>query len=164
MEGASLNAWLTYCFRRMRVPTDEAERLRRTFGTEMKEILALLELIYEDLPSPTRSTAFDKHMARIEAARSAPETWLGRPPASKGEAEWEVGPAFEHLQTAISYCNAAQVPDDMMEAVLLRFWLRTRVINDRMPEVFFQTLDEHWDQVHARAQSYMARYSGPSIQ
>ena len=164
MEGAFLNAWLIYCFRRMRVPADEAERLRRNFGTEMKEILALLEQICDDLPSPTRSTAFDKRMARIETARAAPETWLGRPPASKEEAEWEVGPAFEHLQSAISFCNAAQVPDDVMEAMFFRFWLRTRVINDRMPETSFQTLDEHWDQVHARAQSYMARYSGPSIQ
>jgi hypothetical protein len=50
MEGAFLNAWLTYAFRRMRVPTDEAERLRRTFGTETKEILALLEQICGDLP------------------------------------------------------------------------------------------------------------------
>ena len=164
MEGTFLNAWLTYCFRRLRVPTDEAERLRRTFGTEMKGILALLAQICDDLPSPTRSTAFDKRMARIEAARAAPETWLGRPPASKREAEWEVTPAFEHLQSALSFCNAAQVPDDAMEAMLFRFWLRTRVINDRMPEVFFQSLDENWDQVYARAQSYMARYSGPSIQ
>jgi hypothetical protein len=164
MEGAFLNAWLTYSFRRMQVPTDVGERLRGTFGTEMKEILALLEQICDDLPSLTRSTAFDKRMARIEAARAAAETWLGRPPASKGEAEWEVAPAFDHLQFAISFCNAAQVPDDVMEAMFFRFWLRTRVINDRMPEVFFQTLDEHWDRVNARAQSYMARYSGPSIQ
>jgi hypothetical protein len=163
-EGAFLNAWLTYSFRRMRVPTGEAERLRRTFGTEMKEILALLEQICDDLPSPTRSSAFDKRMARIEAARAAAETWLGRSPASKGEAEWEVTPAFEHLQSAISFCNAAQVPDDVMEAMLFRFWLRTRLINDRRPEVFFQTLDVHWDQVHARVQSYMTRYSGPTIQ
>jgi hypothetical protein len=33
-----------------------------------------------------------------------------------------------------------------------------------MPEVFFQTIDEHWDQVHARVQSYMARHSGPTFQ
>lgn len=164
MEGAFLNAWLIYAFRRMHVPTDEAERLRRTFGKEMKEILALLEQNCDDLPSPTRSAAFDKRVARIEAARAAPETWLGCPPASKGEAEWEVTPAFEHLQSAISFCDAAQVPDDVMEAIFFRFWLRTRVINDHMPEVFFQTLDEHWDQVHARVQSYMARYSGPTIQ
>jgi hypothetical protein len=164
MEGAFLNAWLIYAFRRMRVPKDEAERLRRTFDKEMKEILALLEQNCDDLPSPTRSAAFDKRVARIEAARAAPETWLGRPPASKGEAEWEVEPAFEHLQSAISFCNAAQVPDDVMEALFFRFWLRTRVINDRMPEVFFQTLDEHWDQVQARVQSHMARHSGPTFQ
>jgi hypothetical protein len=164
MEGAFLNAWLTYCFRRMRLPTGEAERLRRKLGSEMTEILALLEQNCDDLPSPTRSAAFDKRVARIEATRAAPETWLGRPPTSKGEAEWEVGPAFEHLQTAISFCNAAQVPNDVMEAMFFRFWFRTRVINDHMPEVFFQTLDEHWDQVHARVQSYMARYSGPTIQ
>ena len=87
MEGAFLNAWLTYCFRRLRIPTDEAERLRRTFGTKMKEILALLKQICQDLPSLTQSIVFDKRMARIEAARVASETWLGRPPASKGEAE-----------------------------------------------------------------------------
>jgi hypothetical protein len=164
MEGAFLNAWLTYAFRRMRVPAGEAERLRRNFGTEMKEILGLLEHICDELPSPAWNTAFDKRMARIEAARATPETWLGRPPASKGEAEWEVTPAFEHLQSAIPFCNAAQVPDSVMEAMFFRFWLRTRVLNDRMPEVLFQTLDEHWDHVHARVQDFLARYSGPSIQ
>lgn len=164
VEGVFLNAWLNYAFRRMRVATNEAERLRRHFGTEMTEILALLEQISDELPGPTRSPAFEKLTGRIEAARTVQETWLGRPPASKGEAEWQVGPAFEHLQSAISFCNAAQVPDDVMEAMFLRFWLRTRVLNDRMPEVFFQTLDDHWDQVHARVQSSMARYSGPSIQ
>jgi hypothetical protein len=75
-----------------------------------------------------------------------------------------VEPAFEQFQSAISFCNAAQVPDDVMEALFFRFWLRTRVINDRMPEVFFQTLDEHWDQVQARVQSHMARHSGPTFQ
>ncbi len=164
VEGAFLNAWLNYAFRRMRVATIEAERLRRRFGTEMTEILSLLEQISDELPGPTRSAVIDKRMARIEAARAAPETWLGRPPASNGEAESEVQPAFEHLQSAISFCNAAQVPDDVMEAMFLRFWFRTRVLNDRTPEVFFQALDERWDRVHARVQGLMARYSGPSIQ
>jgi hypothetical protein len=84
MEGAFLNAWLIYCFRRMRVPADEAERLRRNFGTEMKKILALLEQICDDLPSPTRSTAFDKRMARIETARTAQKRgWVARLPRKK---------------------------------------------------------------------------------
>jgi hypothetical protein len=164
MEGAFLNAWLTYAFRRMRASSDATERLRVKFGTGMTEILSVLERISDELPSPTWNTAFDKRMARIESARTAPETWLGRPPASKGEAEWEVAPAFELLQSAISFCNAAQVPDDVMEAMFLRFWLRTRVLNDRMPEVFFQNLDERWDHVHAQVQGLLTRYSGPSVQ
>lgn len=164
MEGVFLNAWLTYCFRRIRVPAVQAEEVRRKFGAEMSEILGLLEEIFDELPGPTLSSAFNNRMARIEAARAVPETWLGRSPASKGEAEWEVAPAFEHLQSAISFCNAARVPDDVMETLLLRFWFRTRVLNDRIPEIVFQTLDQHWDQIHMRVQSLMERYSGPSIQ
>jgi hypothetical protein len=164
MEGAFLNAWLTYAFRRMRVSSDAAERLRLKFGTEMSEIFDVLERISDELPCPTWNTAFDKRMARIESARTAPETWLGRPPASEEEAEWEVAPAFEHLQSAITFCNAAQVPDDVMEAMFLRFWLRTRVLNDHMPEVFFQNLDERWGQVYMQVQGFLTRYSGPPVQ
>jgi hypothetical protein len=164
MEGAFLNAWLTYCFRRMRVPTDEAEQLRQQFGADMTEILGLLKQISDELPSPAQIPLFAKRMARIEAARAAPETWLGRPPASVGEAEWEMTPAFEHLQFALSFCNAAEIPDDVMEATLLRFWLRTRVLNDRIPEIFFEALDGHWDQVHARVQSFLARHTGLTVQ
>lgn len=164
MEGAFLNAWLSFAFRRIHLPADQAERLRRRFGTGMAELLGLLEQIYEELPGPFLSPVFEKRIARIEAARAVPETWLGRPPASNAEAEWETDPAFEHLESAISFCNAADVPDDVMEAMFLRFWLRSRVLNDRMPELFFQTLDEKWDNVHARVQSYMTRYAGPRIQ
>jgi hypothetical protein len=164
VEGAFLNAWLTYCFRRMRVPSNEAERLRRNFGTGMTEILTLLEQVCDELSCPTLTPAFEKRLARIEAARTAPDTWLGRPPVSSGEAELEAVPAFEHLQSAIAFCNAAEVPDDVMEALFLRFWLRTRVLNDRMSELFFQTLDEHWDRVLARVRDFMAQHSGPSIQ
>lgn len=164
MEGAFLNAWLTYAFRRMRASSDAAERLRRKFGTEMTEILNIFERINDELPTQTWNSALDRRLARIESARTAPESWLGRPPASKGEAEWEVTPAFEHLQSAISFCNAAQVPDDVMEAMFLRFWLRTRVLNDHMPEVFFQNLDERWGQVYTQVQTLLTRYSGPLVQ
>ena len=73
-------------------------------------------------------------------------------------------PAFEHLQFAIEFCNAAQVPEDVMEAMFFRFWLRTLVLNDRLPELFFQTLDRNWELVHAQVQSRMARYAGPRLQ
>jgi len=60
-----------------------------------------------------------------------PETWIGKPPATKGDAECEITPAFEYLLFAIEFCTAAQVPDAVMEAMFFRFWLRTLVLNDR---------------------------------
>ena len=130
----------------------------------MAEIRDLLEQIYDELPTPFWSPAIEKRIARIEAARAVPETWLGKPPASREEAEWEMTPAFEYLQSAILFCEAAGISQDVMEAMFLRSWVRTRVLNDRLPELFFQTLDRNWELVHARVQSHMARYSGPRLQ
>lgn len=164
MEGVFLNAWLTLVCRRNHVLEEDRERLREQFGANLTEIQNLLNEIYYDLPSPSWSPAIEKRLARIEVARAVPETWLGKPPASKGEAEWETTPAFEHLQFAIGFCKAAHVPEDVMETMFLRFWLRTLVLNDRLPELFFQTLDRNWELVHARVQSHMARYAGPRLQ
>ncbi len=164
MEGVFLNAWLTLACRRNQVLADDREELRQQFGVELPEIRNLLNEIHDDLPSPSWSPAIEKRLAQIEAARAIPETWLGKPPTSKGDAEWEMTPAFEHLQFAIEFCNAAQVPEDVMEAMFLRFWLRTLVLNDRLPELFFQTLDRNWELVYARVQSHMARYAGPRLQ
>jgi hypothetical protein len=164
IEGVFLNAWLTLACRRNHVLADDLEGLRQQLGTRVPEIRNLLNEIYDDLPSPSWSPAVEKRLARIEAARAVPETWLGKPPATKGDAEWEMTPALEHLQFAIEFCNAAQVPEDVMEAMFFRFWLRTLVLNDRLPELFFQTLDRNWELVHAQVQSRMARYAGPRLQ
>ncbi len=164
MEGVFLNAWLTLACRHNHVLADDREGLRKQFGAELPEIRNLLNEIYDDLPSPSWSPAVEKRFARIDAARAVPETWLGKPPASKGDAEWEMTPAFEHLQFAIEFCNAAEVPEDVMEAMFFRFWLRTLVLNDRLPELFFQTLDRNWELVHAQVQNHMARYAGPRLQ
>ena len=51
-----------------------------------------------------------------------------------------------------------------MEAMFLRFWLRTRVLNDHLPEVFFQNLDERWGQVYTQVETLLTRYSGPLVQ
>jgi hypothetical protein len=164
IEGVFLNAWLTLACRRNHVLADDREGLRQQLGAEVPEIRNLLNEIYDDLPSPSWSPAVEKRLARIEAARAVPETWLGKPPATKGDAEWEMTPAFEHLQFAIEFCNAAQVPEDVMEAMFFRFWLRTLVLNDQLPELFFQTLDRNWELVHAQVQSHMARYAAPRLQ
>jgi hypothetical protein len=164
IEGVFLNAWLTLACRRNHVLADDREGLRQQLGTEVPEIRNLLNEIYDDLPSPSWSPAVEKRLARIEAARAVLETWLGKPPATKGDAEWEMTPAFEHLQFAIEFCNAAEVPEDVMEAMFFRFWLWTLVLNDRLPELFFQTLDRNWELVHAQVQSHMAKYAGPRLQ
>jgi hypothetical protein len=75
-----------------------------------------------------------------------------------------MSPAFEHMQFAIEFCTAAPVPEDIMVAMLFRFWLRTLVLNDRLPEHFFQTLDQNWELVHARVQSQRSKYAGPRLQ
>lgn len=164
MEGVFLNAWLALACRRNHVLADDREGLRQHFGVELPEIRNLLNEIYDELPNPSWSPAIEKRLARIEVARAVPETWLGKPPASKGDAEWEMTPAFEHLQFAIKFCNAAEVPEDVMEGMFFRFWLRTLVLNDRLPELFFQTLDRNWELVRAQVQSHMARYAGPRLQ
>jgi len=164
MEGVFLNAWLTLVFNRIRLLAEAAEMLRQQFGADMAEIRGLLNGIYDDLPNPSWSSAIERRIARIEAVRAVPESWLGKPPASREEAEWEMTPAFEHLESALSFCEAASIPQDVMESMFLRFWVRTRVLNDRLPELFFQVLDKNWKLVHARVQSHMARYSGPRLQ
>lgn len=164
MEGVFLNAWFSLISRRLHIFADDAEGLRQHFGADMAEIRELLEEVYDELPSPSWSPAIEKRFQRIEVARSVPETWLGRPPASIEEVEWEMPPAIEHLQHAISFCDAASVDEDVMESMFLRFWVRTRNLNDRLPEPFFQTLDANWKLVQERVQSHMSRYSGSILQ
>jgi hypothetical protein len=144
------------------IPGPITESLRYEFS---KEIVALFRranvspaLIYTF--SKTGLVATEEDRGREDC----PRDFARESPASKGEAEWEMTPAFEHLQFAIEFCNAAQVPEDVMEAMFFRFWLRTLVLNDRLPELFFQTLDRNWELVHAQVQSRMARYAGPRLQ
>jgi len=72
--------------------------------------------------------------------------------------------AFEHIQFAFEFCTIVPVPEDVMESMIFRFWLRTLVLNDRLPELSFQTLDRNWELVHARVQNQRSRYAGPRIQ
>jgi len=41
---------------------------------------------------------------------------------------------------------------------------RTRVLNDHLPERFFQMIDANWSPVYERVQSHMARYAGARLQ
>lgn len=161
MEGVFFNAWLSQAAKRLHVLPEDCERLRAKFGAEVAELRELLEQIHDDLSILSWSASIERRIAKIEAARAVPETWLGRPPASKEEAEWEMPLAVEHIQTAIEFCR--EIPD-VLELMLFRSWLRTRVLNDHLPERFFQTLDANWSLVYERVQNHMARYTDPRLQ
>jgi hypothetical protein len=53
---------------------------------------------------------------------------------------------------------------DVIESMLLRSWVRMRVLNECVEERFFQVLDKYWEEVHARVQVHMARHSGLRLQ
>lgn len=154
MEGAFFNAWLSQAAKRLRILSENAERLRTRFGAEVAELRELLEQIHDDLPIRSWSPTIERRIVKIEEARAAPETWLGKPPESNEEAEWEMPLAVEHLQNAIGFCQ--DITDDVMESMLLRSWFRTRVLNDRLPERFFQVLDANGTSVHECVRHHMA--------
>jgi hypothetical protein len=162
MEGVFFNAWLSQLAKRLHILPEDGERLREKFGADVAELRGLLEDFYDDLPTPSWNPSIEKRIAKIESARAIPETWLGKAPASKEVAEWEMPRAVEHLQNAIEFCK--DVNDDVMESMFFRTWFRTRVLNDHLPERFFQAIDANWSRVYERVQNHMARYAGSRLQ
>jgi hypothetical protein len=162
MEGVFFNAWLSQLAKRLHILPEDGERLREKFGADVAELRGLLEEFNDDLPTPSWNPSIEKRIAKIESARAIPETWLGKAPASKEEAEWEMPLAVEHLQNAIEFCK--DVNDDVMESMFFRTWFRTRVLNDHLPERFFQAIDANWSRVYERVQNHMARYAGARLQ
>jgi hypothetical protein len=162
MEGVFFNAWLFRAAKRLHIVPEDRERLRERFGAEVAELRELLEQIHDNLPISPRNPSIEKQIAKIEAARAALETWLGKAPASREEAEWEMPLAVEYLQSAIEFCK--DVPDDVMESMFFRSWFRTRVLNDRLSERFFRTMDANWSLVYERVQNHMAQYAGARLQ
>jgi hypothetical protein len=110
------------------------------------------------------STAVEKLIARIEAARAADGSWFGKPPAPSQEVEREKAVVIDEIQHAILDCEQEIVPVDVIESMLLRSWIRMLVFNEHQDERAFQILDKYWEEVHATFQVHMASYSGLRIQ
>jgi hypothetical protein len=166
VEELFSEAWLDYLLRHRRVPetapdpTDHQRFDRIDFGS----IAKLLYEIYETLPDRAWSTSIEKRIARIEAARAEPDTWLGKSPDLLNKEEPEEILTIDDLQNAISQCELEGVTPDLIESMLLRSWIRMLVVNEHAEERFFQILDKNWDEVHARVQVHMGRYSGLRLQ
>jgi hypothetical protein len=123
-----------------------------------------LRPLHSPVPNPSRSAIPEKRIARIDAARAEPNTWLGKSPDLLDEEESEEILTIDDLQNAISHCELEGVTPDQIESMLLRSWIRMLVVNGHAEERFFQILDKNWDEVHARVQLHMARYSGLRLQ
>jgi hypothetical protein len=141
-------------------PTDHQRFDRIDIGAIPK----LLYQIYETLPGRAWSTSIEKRIARIEAARAEPDTWLGKSPGLLDTEEPEEILTIDDLQNAISHRELEGVTPDLIESMLLRSWIRMLVVNEHADEWFFQILEKNWDEVHARVQVHMARYSGLRFQ
>lgn len=121
------------------------------------------ELAERQLRAPS-SGASEKLIAKIEAARVADGSWFGKPPAPGQEGEGEMAFVVDEIQHAISRCEQQGVPEDLIESMLLRSWVRMLVFNEHADERFFHILDKYWEQVHAAFQIRMAGYSGLRLQ
>ncbi|HEV2133138.1 MAG TPA: hypothetical protein VGR47_02645 [Terracidiphilus sp.] len=167
VERLFREAWLDFLLRPVRVASksdaDPAAHSRHD-NVDLDRIRQLLDMIHGDLNDRVWSDAIQKRIAKIETARAAPGTWLGRPPDLPGEEEAEEILTIDDLQNAITHCELDGVPQDLIESMLLRSWVRMRVLNERADERFFQVLDKHWDDVHARVQMHVAEYSGLRLQ
>jgi hypothetical protein len=166
VEELLRESWLDYLLRHRRVPEVDPDPTdhQRFDRIDIGAIPKLLCEIYETLPGRAWSISIEKRIARIEAARAEPDTWLGKSPGLLDTEEPEEILTIDDLQNAISHCELEGVTADMVESMLLRSWIRMLVVNEHADERIFQILDKNGDEVHARVQVHMARYSGLRFQ
>ena len=55
----------------------------------------------------------------------------------------------------VQACLEAEVPPELAANVFLYYWLRASTINANVPELFFQTLERHWDMVVERVAAFV---------
>jgi len=170
VEQIFRESWLDVVVRRSRAadsewdPTDH----HRFDYVDRASVRNVLNQLRDDLPEQrlpvSMSAAFEKLIAKIEAARTTDGSWFGKPPAPGEEGERENAVVIDEIHHAILHCEQEGVPEDVIESMLLRSWIRMLVFNEHEDERVFHILDKYWDQVHATFQIRMAGYSGLRVQ
>jgi hypothetical protein len=163
MEGVYLNGWLTLTANRLGI-TGLAQSIRNRLGAQVKELCDLVAALDVELGPVEWDETMRRHLAKVEAARDEPGTWLGKPPVSPARAEKEMEAASEFLGYAMTNCSGPEIPTALVESMSLRAWLRMRVVNDRLSEEFFQRLDRRWPEVSERVDSWLVRAARPLLQ
>jgi hypothetical protein len=161
LEGTFLNAWLSLVCMRLGVSQNSSDAFRTCLGANMNDIQSVLDKLateFESRPEPDPSR--DK-TAKIEEIRSLPDSWLGEVPETRSDVREQTDRAFGQIQRLLAECRQVNIPIEAVERMLFRFWLRTWVINNDLPEAYFQKLDLHLDEVAARVDLYMTEYARP---
>jgi hypothetical protein len=145
-------------------PTDH----HRFDHIDMAPIRNLLSQVHDGLIQRARNVSIGsmttKRIEKIKAARATADTWFGRPPVPGQEGDREMLFVLEEIHHAISQSQQRGIPQDVIESMLLRSWVRMLVFNEHEDEQFFQILDRHWTEVHAAFQLHMTSHSGLLVQ
>ncbi len=145
-------------------PTDH----HRFDHIDMAPIRNLFNQVHDGLIQCARSVSIGslitKRIEKIKAARATADTWFGRAPAPGQEGDREKLFVLEEIHHAVSQSEQRGVPQDVVESMLLRSWVRMLVFNEHEDEQFFQILDQHWNEVHAAFQLQMTSHSGRLVQ
>jgi hypothetical protein len=109
----------------------------------------VLNQLRDDLPEQrfpvSTSAAVEKLIEKIEAARATDGSWFGKPPAPGEEGERENAVVIDEIHHAIFHCEQEGVPEDVIESMLLRSWIRMLVFNEHEDERVFHILDKYWE-------------------
>jgi hypothetical protein len=170
VERIFRESWLDVVVRRSRAadsewdPTDH----HRFDYVDRASVRNVLNQLRDDLPEQrlpvSTSAAVEKLIAKIEAARATDGSWFGKPPAPGEEGERENAVVIDEIHHAIFHCEQEGIPEDVIESMLLRSWIRMLILNEHEDERIFHILDKYWEQVHATFQIRMAGYSGLRVQ
>jgi hypothetical protein len=161
LEGTFLNAWLSLVCMRLGVSQNSSDAFRTCLGTNMNDIQSVLDKLVTEFESRPEPDASRDKTAKIEEIRSLPDSWFGEVPEIRSDVREQTDRAFGQIQRVLAECRQANIPIEAVERMLFRFWLRTWVINNDLPEPYFQNLDLYLDEVAARVDLYMAEYARP---
>jgi hypothetical protein len=161
LEGTFLNAWLSLVSMRLGVSHGSSDAFRACLGTNMIEIQSILDKLVEDLDGRPEPDMLRDKITKIEEIRSLPDSWLGEVPDTRSDVREQTDRAFTQIQALLAECRHANIPVVAIERMLFRYWLRTWVINNDLPEAYFQKLDLHLGEVVVCIDLYMEKYAGP---
>jgi hypothetical protein len=170
VEQIFREVWLDAALRRSRPPDREWDPTdhHRFDHLDLGPIRDLLNVLSESEADACGcgelSIEANKRIATIAEARATEDIWFGEPTAPGHDLEAELVWVLDEVHHAIRKSEEADVPQDVIESMLLRSWIRFLFFDEQRDERAFHLLDRSWDEVHARFQLAMAESSHLRVQ